>query len=131
MVKDQPSPLELRTFDLTKLTKVDVLNQCFTLQCYMEFAFAGGAHDKDLMKMEKGDDGKYKFGFGDDGKPNWLCSAGWFMDQFDTNNGITWKWLDQQVVAAGDDILIKLRIEGTTKSPPSRGRASGFWSASI
>ena len=35
------------------------------------------------------------------------------MDQFDTNNGIEWAFLDKNVFAMGDDMLINLRIEGT------------------
>ena len=104
MVKDQPVIMELRQFDVTKLTKVDVVEQHFKIQFFCHFAFPGGAKNADLMKMDKNEDGSYKFGFGADGKPNWLCSAGWFTDQFDTNNGIEWTFLDKGVTTDEEDM---------------------------
>ena len=53
MVKGQPRVIELRQFDCTKLTKVDVVEQFFKVQFFCHFAFPGGAKDTDLMKMER------------------------------------------------------------------------------
>lgn len=83
MVKDQPRLLELRQFDLVKLTHVDVLEQMFRVQFFCLFAFPGGAKDEDLMRLDKNPDGSYKFAMGEDNKPTWLPSAGWFCDQLD------------------------------------------------
>ena len=54
-----PRLIELRQFDLVKLTKVDVLDQSFKVQFFCLFAFPGGKNDADLMKLEKDDMGKY------------------------------------------------------------------------
>lgn len=109
-----PRLIEIREFDLVKLTKVDVLDQSFKVQFFCLFAFPGGKNDANLMKLEKDDKGKYLFAFDSTtNKPTWLPSAGWFCDQFDTNNGIDWKILDKDVMVAGEDILFKIRIEGS------------------
>ena len=113
MVQGKPRTLELRQFDCVKLVSVNVLDQSFKLQFFCHFAFPGGAKDPDLVKLDKDDQGMYKFGFGADGKPNWLPSAGWFADQLDTNNGIDWKFMDKTVIVEDEDISIKFRVEGT------------------
>ena len=115
MVQGQPRVIELRQFDCTKLIKVDVVEQQFKVQFFCQFAFPGGALDEKLMKMDKDEHGKYKFSFGANGKPDWLPSAGWFADQFDTNNGIDWCFADntKMVIIDGDDIIVKFRIEGS------------------
>ena len=85
MGKSAPRLLELRQFDLLKLKKVDVLESKFEVEFFCLLAFPGGATDEHLMKLDKNDDGSYKFSFGEDGKPNWLPSAGWFCDQLDVS----------------------------------------------
>jgi hypothetical protein len=63
--------------ELTSLTELAIVQQTFTAQFYIEFRINGGAHDAELCNPSS------DFPFGSDGKPTFLPSAAWFINQLD------------------------------------------------
>ena len=93
--------------ELTSLTELAIVQQTFTAQFYIEFRINGGAHDAELCNPSS------DFPFGSDGKPTFLPSAAWFINQLDFNNAKLWRKLDSHIRKEGDDLIIAVRVVGT------------------
>ena len=105
--------LELRQFDMLKCSRIDLHEQTFKCDFFLQLAFPQGAKDPGLSKADKDDAGKFVFPLRADGAPTWSPSAGWFMEQFDMVNAIEWVVIESEVLTTGLDLCIKYRVEGT------------------
>ena len=108
----EPRKLFLKTAKILKISNIEYLEQKFTAEVFMQFRFPDGANDAALSAP--GD----KFPFGEDGKLTFLPPAGWYLDQFDLNNGMStesekFTWIDKSVSTEGKDIILNLRLDGT------------------
>eukprot|EP00964_Phaeocystis_antarctica_P161894 scaffold135146_cov66-Phaeocystis_antarctica.AAC.3 len=104
--ESSPTCFELLNIDLMKLHNIDVQKSSFQAQIWIEFTIRGGALDADLSKEGA------VFPIGEDGKPTFKPSAGWYMQQVDFRNAHSVKVIDSKSRMAGDDILIAMRYEG-------------------
>ena len=104
--ESSPTCFELLNIDLMKLHNIDVQKSSFQAQIWVEFTIRGGALDADLSKEGA------VFPIGEDGKPTFKPSAGWYMQQVDFRNAHSVKVIDSKSRMAGDDILIAMRYEG-------------------
>ena len=108
----KPRTLVLKTAKILKISNIEVLEQKFTAEVYLQFKFPGGANDAELSAPGN------SFPFGEDGKPTFLPPAGWYLDQFDVNNGMSTEsekvtWVDKSVSTEGNDIILNMRFDGT------------------
>ena len=97
---------ELTQVDLMKLHNIDVQKLTFQAQIWVEFTIRGGALNADLSA-----DGAV-FPMGEDGKPTFRPSAGWYMEQVDFRNAHSAKVVDAKCMKRGDDIVLAMRYEG-------------------
>ena len=97
---------ELTQIDLMKLHNIDVQKLTFQAQIWIEFTIRGGALNADLSA-----DGAV-FPMGEDGKPTFRPSAGWYMEQVDFRNAHSVKVVDAKCMKRGDDIVLAMRYEG-------------------
>ena len=104
--ESSPTCFELLNIDLMKLHNIDVQKSSFQAQIWVEFTIRGGALDADLSKEGA------VFPIGEDGKPTFKPSAGWYMQQVDFRNAHSVKVVDSKWRRAGDDILMAMRYEG-------------------
>ena len=108
--RDPPKPLMrtlvVRFVEVNRLADIDIIGQRFRAECFLQFAFEGGALDDDLCRP--GAD----FPVDEWGRPTYRPSAEWYVAQFDFNNAHEYKLLDAKVVADDDDLLINMRFEG-------------------
>ena len=104
--ENDPVRFELTQIDLMKLHNIDVQKSSFQAQIWIEFTIRGGALDADLSA------GGVVFPIGEDGKPTFRPSAGWYMEQVDFRNAHSVKVVDSKWRRAGDDILMAMRYEG-------------------
>ena len=109
----EPRTLVVRTCEYLQLSEISDVSQRFTVQMYLLMAFPGGAHDEDLSARDENGGWPRNFPLRDDGVPTFLPPAGWYLDQFDMNNAISWSKMDDNIFADGDDMCIALRLEGT------------------
>jgi len=98
--------VELEQVDYLQLTSFDVSQQSFEGEIFVSFLFRGGAHDEFLSA------GGTEFPLDDNGKPTFLPSAKWFLDQLTTANGISCTIHDKKTIKAGDDLRIQARFQG-------------------
>jgi len=115
-----PRRVEVDIFDVLRLIEVDNVKQTFTAQFLCQLRFVGGAMDEHLKADEERDDkGRVKFPLDDQGKPTYLPSAWWYLDQIECNNLLPGSShvLDKKVTKDGSDLVLQLRIDGefTTK----------------
>lgn len=98
--------MELSKVDLMKLHKLDIHQQCFAAQIWVEWVVRGGASDPDLSA--KGSVFPIV-----DGKPTFKPSLDWFMEQVDMRNAFTYHLVDGKTMKRGEDLVMALRLEGT------------------
>ena len=104
--ESSPTCFELLNIDLMKLHNIDVQKSSFQAQIWVEFTIRGGALDADLSKEGA------VFPIGEDGKPTFKPSAGWYMQQVDFRNAHSVKLVDAKWKWRGDDIVMAMRYEG-------------------
>ena len=108
--RSSPKPvtriLTVRLVEVNRLNDIDIINQRFSAEFFVQLAFEGGALDEDLSRPGA------VFPFDDSGRPTFRPSAEWFMAQVDFNNAHDYKTLDAKVVQDGDDLLMNMRFEG-------------------
>ena len=101
----------VQLIEVTMLPGIRILEQDFTSQFYIEFRIDGGAQDAELRSTSE------DFPIGEDGKPTFLPSALWYLNQLDFNNAKSWTKLDQKVLVRGDDLVCAVRFEGVFMEP--------------
>ena len=99
--------IEISAVEVLQLTQIDLVAETFKAQIFVQLRFKGGNLNPDLASRSR------EFPFGPDGKPTFRPSALWFLDQLDFNNGVDITIMDKDVIASGDDLLGKVRFEGT------------------
>ena len=104
--ESSPTCFELLNIDLMKLHNIDVQKSSFQAQIWVEFTIRGGALDADLSKEGA------VFPIGEDGKPTFKPSAGWYMQQVNFPNAHSVKLVDAKWKWRGDDIVMAMRYEG-------------------
>ena len=105
--------LELRQFEVLKLSDLDQIKNCFHAQIFTEWCFPGGALPEEADGLNAGGS---DFPMGADGRPTFRPPAGWYLDKFEISNiaaGKSMKLLDSAIKAVGDDIMLTLRWEGS------------------
>ena len=104
-------PLPVRTFEVRKahlirITAIDMVNQTFDAQFFLEFCIRGGADDEYLWGENKNSE-------------DWPTDtnnppAKWFLKQFDCPTALSWKALESKAYfSKPNDLVLQQRIEGT------------------
>lgn len=97
--------LDIRRVELVKISAIDPVAQTFETQVTLEGIFPGGALDAALSAPGS------VFPMDAHGAPTFRPSAGWFLDQIDFNNALSYKILSKHVKIVGNDIEVLLYFE--------------------
>lgn len=103
----KPLSLRLREIEVQKLHKIDVVNRSFNACIWFEFEIAGGKHDPYLCAQGA------VFPIGENGVPLFRPSAGWYVNQLDIRNALSYRVVDSKIMPRGDDLIVAIRIEGS------------------
>ena len=99
---------EVHKVELLKMSHINVPGSTFKGQIWLEMVVRGAAHDEDFCK--KGS----VFPMGENGRPTFRPSVGWYLDKFEFCNAEgSMKLLDHLVRNEGDDVFLTARWEGT------------------
>jgi len=103
----EPLVLDLTKVDLMKLFGISALTNSFQAQVWLEFTLHDGANSPTLSASGS------VFPIGEDGKPTFQPSAGWYAAQIDCRNALNFKIVDTKVMNRGNDVIWAIRFEGT------------------
>ena len=115
--------LDIRRVELVKISAIDPVAQTFETQVTLEGIFPGGALDAALSAPGS------VFPMDAHGAPTFRPSAGWFLDQIDFNNALSYKILSKHVKIVGNDIEVLLYFEYICT--PARTLDPGAWAAML
>ena len=93
--------------EITQLSRVDDVQQCFDAQFVVQARFIGGANDPDLSRAG------HEWPIDSKGHPTFRPSAEWFVHKTDFNNALEYESMSNLIRTTGDDIEILLYFKGT------------------